>query len=482
MRRRNDYYDQLEEELKAQERRIKYLNPADLKEHQYKPDYEKLRQQSDQFYYRGYEQEGQEQFPPRPTEPQAAPDEYNPHSKSFYQNVPGSDGSYVNDAFSKGYTYENGNDSGHFESSPDFQGFQGYYDNSGFEGYENYTGPNPFYRGYYGNTGTNPTGAPPVSPPSYQYTPDYDKLRRQSGQFYYQGYGSQPAAQGAVPSAAPTAPQNTVQPQTQAPQVTEHLMPYFKFSAVTHLWTAGGLLISFIVSMIVCQYPDIFIYSFIPDEYKYFASFIPFLVFLVSGGIALWLINKFKNAPVEVILLIYAAFTGYSVAPILVLFNTENAVIMSFSYIACLVVLAGLSLAGLYMQKNLNNIGFIFIGGAVVLVAEFLICHYAKIDGNSRIFLMTMTVILIAFNAFETTAVKRAYDEYTGGEDFMRRNAVIAAVGHYASIASMMLLLVGLTAEGSLDARTAGGYGRRKASRDMSFANSIDINPNDVWK
>lgn len=465
---------EIDEELKAQEQRMAlYITMPTGNE--YKPDLEKLRQQSGQFYYSGYEQEGQEPAPP-PTAPPETPDEFNPHSRNFYQNTPGSDGSYVNDAFSKGYTYEHGNDSGSFESTPDFQGFQGYYDNSGFEEYKDYKGPDPYYRGYHGNTGNNPgimsSGVPVGTVDGYTFTPDYDKLRRESGSFYYQNYGSGQSAQ--------TSPRTM--PQQSAAPANSGGMPYYLFSSVAHLWTAGGLLLTFITSLIAVKFPDIFIHPLMIGKLAYFAWFLPFFIFLISGTIIFWIVKKHENAPMPAILLVYAAFTGLTTAPILYLISNFDGGILCYSYLACCLVLAALSLISLFTQRNMNNIGFIFIGGIVALVIEYVIGHYAGRSINSLAILMTVTIILIAFNAFETTAVKRTFEKFISDDQTMYKNAVISAIGHYASIAEMLWLLIGVAAAGALEVNSAGAYGTKRGRNDMKFADSVKIDSSQIWK
>lgn len=365
--------------------------------------------------------------------PEPAPDEFNPHSPNFYQNIPEKTGDYVNDAFSRGYTDENGNNSGEFSTDDGFQGFQGYYDNSGFENYEGYKGPDPYYRGYYGNTGYNPSGreSMPVTPPlSSKFVPDYEKLRNNSKNFYYQGY------------------KDDEQQQTIAPQIKkeDYDMSFAHFSSISHFWSAISLLVMFGVSYAVAYFAvpqsGSFLEAVKNNNLSIVIAIIPVLIFVMSGGIIYKITKKASTSLVTFLLILYGAFAGLTITPCLVFFLRQTALTMTYSYLAVAVTIGVISVLGFILNKNITSMAGIIVSGLIALVILYYIFHYMGITDFDRNATLTYTAILFFYASFETFAVKRTYEEYISDDKTMYKNAIISSLGHYISIATVCLRFI----------------------------------------
>ncbi len=410
-------------------------------------------------------------------QPEPAPDEFNPHSPHFYQNVPGSDGSYINDAFSRGYTDEYGNQSGHFDDDPDFQGFQGYYDNSGFEGYEGYKGPDPYYRGYYGNTGYNPSqlnpnAFPPVDDPSqhYSFQPNYEQLRRNSEQFYYQGYKE--------------SEYNDVAP-AKVIKKDDYDMPYYHFAAVSHLWSAAGLVLSFIGSMLSIEILKM-IDPFFPAirtgmrnavMSDFIIDFTPLLLFFIGGALLYNPITKKGLGFASGAFVIFSACCGLCTTPAAVFFIPDNTVFL-YGYLLCAAVLFITSMISLISKKALTSIPGLLCASGAGEVLFLVICYYIPVDPAIRDPIMIFAGILLIYSAFDSISVKRSYDEYIVDDNTLYKHAIVAAIGHYVTFATLIFRLFGL----AVDSGLSGSSSKNRGDMDVEFAESFKFDQNEIWK
>ena len=373
--------------------------------------------------------------------PDDTPDEYNPHSPQFYQNVPGREGDYVNDAFSRGYTDEHGNESGDFSSNDGFKGFQGYYDNSGFEHYEGYKGPDPYYRGYHGNAGYNPTAmnSMPVSAPSPdRFVPNYEQLKKNAKDFYYHGYDDPADTQSSTP----------------APLIKkeDYDMSFAHFSSISHIWSAASLILMFIASSITSYILTPVFAATKMNLPGYFFVFTPLVLFIISGAAVYKIANKSGTTTVTFILLFYGIVAGIAVTPVITLFFGQASIIMSFAYLVLAAVLAVLSVLGFISNKNTTSMFMVILGGAAGIITFFVICHHLGITGGERTFASILCAILVGYAAVESFAVKRTYEEFITDDKTLYKNAVISAIGHYVSFATLFIRFFSTSAElGSSD-------------------------------
>lgn len=341
--------------------------------------------------------------------------------------------SYSNDALTKGY----GKEDQSFEKTEEFKGFQGYYDNSGFERYEDYKGPDPFYRGFEGNTGYNPTPAktrPGVGdiPDQAPFMPDYSQLHTKPGDAFYKGYDA-PAPMKYRPGmeqeyAEPVIP--------SVPAAYE--MPFYHFAAVSHLWSAGALFMMFVISSGISLCPRLFPMNADGFYIRLTLSAVFIALYILSGIIARKMTQKASDDVLCFFLLLYGGVSGICVSiPLKCIFGDMMG-LLSYSYLVGAAAIAVLSVISLIIRYDILNIPATLLALWLACMAEFAVCHYLGIPIGDRLWMIVMTSVILGFAAFETMTVKRTFDEYIADDNTMKRNMIIAAIGHYVSFATLI--------------------------------------------
>lgn len=353
----------------------------------------------------------------------------------MYENerTSASAGDYTNDAYSKGY----GSSGESFDRKDGFQGFQGYYDNSGFEEYSDYRGPNPFYRGYEGNAGNNPIGTVMnrelETAPDAPSMPDYSLLNERPEDAFYKGYDA-PAPMKYKPGMENEYPEPSA---SAAPAVYE--MPFYHFAAFSHIWSAGGLFMMFLVSSGISLSPPLLPKNINGFYYKLIISAVCIILYILSGYIARKMTQKMSDQVLSFFLLLYGGVSGIFISiPLKCIFG-EMLGVLSFSYLASALAIVILSAGSLMLKYNLLNIPASLLAIGISCMTEFAVCHYAGTTNAEKFCMIIMTSVILGFAAFETITVQRTYEEYIVDDSTMKRNMIIAAIGHYVSFATLIL-------------------------------------------
>ena len=220
-----------------------------------------------------------------------------------------------------------------------------------------------------------------------------------------------------------------------------------KYTALTYLWMAAGLLLTFAVSFGV--YRSGLMYSIITGGLA-----IPViigvsvvelaLVFILAGRI-----NKMSVGAARVMFFVYAAVNGFTLS---VYFLRFDVMILVYAFAATAVLFALMAGASLIFKLQLDRIFPILVFGLITLIIFGVVGMFLNLGWLNIAICYLGIAVFMGLTAYDTAKIRVLYETYSGRDATMLQKASIySALQLYLDFINLLLYILRLFGSKSND-------------------------------
>ena len=220
-----------------------------------------------------------------------------------------------------------------------------------------------------------------------------------------------------------------------------------KYTALTYLWMAAGLLLTFAVSFGV--YRSGLMYSIITGGLA-----IPViigvsvvelaLVFILAGRI-----NKMSVGAARVMFFVYAAVNGFTLS---VYFLRFDVMILVYAFAATAVLFALMAGASLIFKLQLDRIFPILVFGLITLIIFGVVGMFLNLGWLNIAICYIGIAVFMGLTAYDTAKIRVLYETYSGRDPAMLQKASIySALQLYLDFINLLLYILRLFGSKSND-------------------------------
>ena len=220
-----------------------------------------------------------------------------------------------------------------------------------------------------------------------------------------------------------------------------------KYTALTYLWMAVGLLLTFAVSFGV--YRSGLMYSIITSGFA-----LPVmigaaiaelaLVFILTGRI-----TKLSVGAARAMFFVYAAVNGFTLS---VYFLRFDLTILVYAFAATAVLFALMAGASLIFKLQLDRIYPILIFGLVVLIIFGVVGMFLNLGVLNIAICYLGIAVFMGLTAYDTAKIRALYETYSGRDAAMlQKSSIYSALQLYLDFINLLLYILRLFGSKSSD-------------------------------